>query len=138
MTRALTSDSVNLGSNPSSPAIYNVSAIEVSRALAPSSLSEKTERTAHIGRTEVGTAATSLPFDRINLARKLLRLHGEIRTWVALNRDRRPPDLVFAVEWMGCAIYCAGANGLDASDAEALLLKAWQQIAAESQTVSRG
>jgi|HubBroStandDraft_6_1064221.scaffolds.fasta_scaffold454313_1 hypothetical protein len=62
-------------------------------------------------------ARTSLPYDRINLARKLLRFHGEIRTWVELNRDRRPPGLVFAVEWMGCAIYCAGANGLDAREA---------------------
>jgi hypothetical protein len=97
-----------------------------------------TERTAHIGRTEVGTASTSLlPYDRINLARKLLRLHCEIRAWAAVNRDRVAPDLLFAVEWIGCVLFYIGANGLDAPDAKELLLKAWDQMEVASPTLLR-
>lgn len=50
------SDSVNLGSNPGPPATTNTDVSCISEALTGAEQSERTERTAHIGRTEVGTA----------------------------------------------------------------------------------
>lgn len=53
MTSDTFSDSVNLGSNPSSPAIEN---IDVAADFATRHLGH-TGQTAHIGRTETGTLA---------------------------------------------------------------------------------
>lgn len=58
------------------------------------------------------------------LGRELLRLHCQIRAWVEVNRDRVAPNLIYAVEWVGCAIFYAGANGPDVLDAEELLREA--------------
>jgi hypothetical protein len=49
------SDSENLGSNPSSPATDSVDEAAIFATLFVLEQSEKSERTAHIGRTEVGT-----------------------------------------------------------------------------------
>lgn len=55
---------------------------------------------------------TSLPYERIDLYREFLRLHREIRLWVALNGNRVAPGLLFAVEWIGCVLFYIGANSL--------------------------
>jgi hypothetical protein len=52
----VTSDSVNLGSNPSPPATENADVSGVSGAKSVSEQPEAKERTAHTGRTKVGTA----------------------------------------------------------------------------------
>jgi hypothetical protein len=75
--------------------------------------------------------------ERIKFGRKLLRLHREIGTWVAFNRDRVAPDLLFAVEWMGCVLFYIGVNGLDAPDAKELLFKAFDELKAASPTLLR-
>jgi hypothetical protein len=49
------SDSVNLGSNPSPPATTNPDKTGVSGNLSPSEKPERAEQTAHTGRTKVGT-----------------------------------------------------------------------------------
>ena len=49
------SDSVNLGSNPSSPASTYAHKTGLCRGHVALEQSEKSERTAHIGRTPVGT-----------------------------------------------------------------------------------
>jgi hypothetical protein len=54
---AETSDSVNLGSNPSPPATTNADETGVSGNLSPSEKPELAEQTAHTGRTKVGTLA---------------------------------------------------------------------------------
>jgi hypothetical protein len=55
-TGATTSDSVNLGSNPSSPATGNADVSGISRAPATAERSAQPEQTADTGRTETGTA----------------------------------------------------------------------------------
>jgi hypothetical protein len=62
-TETASSDSVNLGSNPSSPATRTADVSGVSHAPGGAEKSEQSEQTAHTGRTETGTAfqATDLP-----------------------------------------------------------------------------
>lgn len=65
----MTSDSVNLGSNPSSPAITSIDISEAFRRPSGSERSDFSERTAHIGRTQPGTL---MPPDQIVALRREL------------------------------------------------------------------
>jgi hypothetical protein len=65
-TGPASSDSVNLGSNPSPPATANADVSGISRTSSASEKSEIPEQTAHTGRTETGTVEREWTQDEID------------------------------------------------------------------------
>lgn len=85
----MSSDSVNLGSNPSSPAKDNLDFQQVIHNGAPRHL----RQIGHGGRTKAGTHyirrnARSLLHDRTPIGRRFLTTRQHVIRWIGSNRER--------------------------------------------------